>query len=1032
MLKRCLFIIAVLLLLFLQTAVFHTTYADTDAAGQPEPVVLTTEQGGDTPTSGWAVDADVTEIGKSAARAGLILDWTLSNYQWACVNKVGIGQCDNNNNPLQAYSKLIAFYIVLPVLFTMILISAGVIIVTRGTNLTIKRFIPLFVGVILLIVFSFPVLKALYELVDFLQGIFLGSIPGKICPPACITQRDLLYVGWNYKTFIGLKLLGNYHAESVDTSLWLIKLTTWTYSAMIFLLLMRKIILWFFIIISPIFPLLLLFGPTRGTAKVWVSEFFRWLLYAPIFSIFLQGLVFLWQNKIPLWFSSPYIGNAKEVIFPTAINIMMAGPRQTATATNSLNLPETFILYVVALLMIWVAIILPWILLQVILRSASNFSAGDSAMMKTLINFATTNKSSSPSIIPGVNTPISPKGPGSAPSPEGAAIRFPALSFAKKFKTSDTMNEIGQNLTTGKNQQTNNSHESQSKFTKPINLPQAQVRVQALSLAQVPLPSMRDIAKYDTALMTKQAQAFAKFHGKPPESKQSDIIAQNKELMRVRDTLMKIANPDKATSPLEHDRYVKLRDRLEKESQQGNLVASSIMNAVKTISPESKPASPTEVKNILSQIANPASATSTAAKETMTALHETLSKESTQNNNELARAILGVNANTSDVEIANITNKLHEAQSQNSPVASAVFSTISTVQTENQQTELVKNALSQIANPESIKEPVEKEQVVKVKESLTQASHQGNDLASSILAVNAKTSDIDIKNLQARILELKEKGDPLANAITSSLLSSITNAQLQNQVVSQLKSTFTQLADPSIIKDPAEREQLTKIKDSLTRASREGNDLANDLLSVNEATQPADIEKLMERINTLKEQKDPLATELSTLIEKATQTSLPATNNVQSVNQEDYQAAKSMWKENYLGFELAGNRTDWISDDIARIDQIVALLSSGDDEKINQGLRQISELLPFLLVGGFSLDEIISYLKAKREAAQEALNEIRQEEDQQVPVSTNTTTQNTQQMAAEINETNTKPPTENVITNTMPPEKNPDDPTHNT
>jgi len=35
-------------------------------------------------------------------------------------------------------------------------------------------------------------------------------------------------------------------------------------------------------------------------------------------------------------------------------------------------------------------------------------------------------------------------------------------------------------------------------------------------------------------------------------------------------------------------------------------------------------------------------------------------------------------------------------------------------------------------------------------------------------------------------------------------------------------------------------------------------------------------------------------------------------------------------------------------------------------DKVQQGMDQVSNLLPFLLVGGFSQTEIVDYLKAKQ------------------------------------------------------------------
>src|SRR2546423_10857351 len=121
----------------------------------------------------------------------------------------------------------------------------------------------------------------------------------------------------------------------------------------------------------------------------------RWILYAPLFTNFLAGLVQVWRspNNIPMNFvpydrygavSNPvtphpdWIQDKSRDIFPTAINILLGGPQQFVCYANdchnSINLPETFALYLVALLMLWGVIIMPWILLQIFLDYAGSYN----------------------------------------------------------------------------------------------------------------------------------------------------------------------------------------------------------------------------------------------------------------------------------------------------------------------------------------------------------------------------------------------------------------------------------------------------------------------------------------------------------------------------------------------------------------------------------------------------------------------------------------------------------------------------------
>lgn len=835
------------------------------------------------PTGGlWIVDPEVTFIGKNAARSGLMLDWTLQNYNWVCVTRIANRQCDDRNNPLAQFWGQIVLYIVVPLLFFVILATAAVIIITRGKSLTIMRFIPRFVAVILLIVFSYSLLQFFYQFFDLIQGFFLQSQPNAgPCPPNCISQKDLLYVGWDYRAFIGLRLLGDYNAESAFISLLLTKLTALTYFVMVGILLMRKIILWFFIIVSPIFPLLLLYYPVRNTGKIWIGEFFRWLLYAPLFAIFLKGLVSMWRSQIPLVFDNPNIGNASQIVFPTAVNILLGGPRQFVTPTNSVNLTETFALYVVALIMLWIVILLPWILLQIFLDYAANFAPGDSAVMKTLVNLMGNKKVPPP---PGGQQP--PEHPGGA----GIAINLP---FSKKFNIPVSVNPTYK--PTGAAKEIERST-IESRFAQPINMPNAQVNTQALNLANVTVPSMRDIAKYETALLSRDS-------------------SQKREVTQMTQTLERIANPVAVASTAERDKYVEIRERVTTEAQQGNLVATSIMNAVNAVSNKNAKATSSQVKSVLQQISNPASSQTSVNREKLSKLHEMLSKESKENNNELASSLLSVTDKSTSSEIEKIQEKLTEAVQQGSSMASSVMSTINSSAQHAQNTAQVKNVLQQVSNPASAT-GVDRVKLSKLHESLLKASKDGDEVATAALSVSSKTSDMDIEKLQEKIMQAKQKGSPVA-------------------------------------------------------------------------------------------------TELASLTTKTT--NLPAANRVQTVSSEDYDAVRDMWKDNYHNLEIpqgmAGTRQDWIKDDISKIDSIVGLLSSPDQDKVQEGMQQVSDILPFLLVGGFSQTEIIAYLKAKQDAAKAVSQELSADEEEQVSVAAGTGHAEAQKtMAANMDEDTTPSP----------------------
>ncbi len=471
------------------------------------------------PASSWVSDSEVTFVGKTAARANDFINWALRNYQWIVVQQ-------GASNPLIDFwvkirNIVYAFFILF------IPVTAFILIVSGGKSITFSRFILRFIAGIMLVTFSFALIQFIYQIVDIIQGFFLKNAAGAI-----ISSRDLLNVAFDYKSFAGYRLQGSSFDESAFISLLLIKTTTITYYIMGGILLVRKIILWFFISLSPIFPALFLYAPIRNTAKIWIGEFFRWLLYAPVFAILLSSLVSLWQIIIPLGFSFTSVGRPENIIYPTAVNILLGGPGQNVSLTNSVNLPDTFALYVAALIMLWIVIILPFLLLQIFLDYFHSFSFRDNSMIQSLIGRGTSLFAKPPPIIP----PSTPPPVGYQP----AAKAMPLPNFAQSSYSQ-------QDLKTSQSMRT-------------ASIVSNNVSREILQLTNLTVPTMRDIASFETHLLSSDAN-------------------KQQEVNRIHQSLKNIENPMSVSQPLERQKYVEARTKLQQASKLGNPVASSILSA---------------------------------------------------------------------------------------------------------------------------------------------------------------------------------------------------------------------------------------------------------------------------------------------------------------------------------------------------------------------------------------------------------------------------------------------------------------------
>jgi len=267
--------------------------------------------------------------------------------------------------------------------------------------------------------------------------------------------------------------------------------------------------------------------------------------------------------------------------------------------------------------------------------------------------------------------------------------------------------------------------------------------------------------------------------------------------------------------------------------------------------------------------------------------------------------------------------------------------------------EKMHEVLENIANPSSVARASEREHYEKLREKLLEENKKDNITARIILAA--------------------------ANGMLASSA---------NITPSQTKAVLSQIANPSLVTSSSDKERFSNLHDQLTKASQQGNPLATTLLSVKETVSEAEIERLNRQLNEEKTKGETFAASiLSNIVPPF---SLPTTNRVQTVNKEDYEAVKQMWKENYKNLEvppdLASNRSEWINNDISKTEDITNKLSSTDQDEVSKGMEEVSSILPFLLVGGFSQTEIVAYLKAKQEAARETLAVIAREDEDKVLV----------------------------------------------
>jgi len=300
----------------------------------------------------WVDDEEITNQGKADERARQFIHWVLNHPSV-------------DNHP----SIFTIWLSVRNVVYFFTLIIATIfglgLILNRNFNLSqkIEVWPQIFklIGVLLFITFSASIVLTLIQLTDILMKFFTETLGGKdvfnIYFSSTADEKNyhsLFCKDLNYKV-----------QESIKTQIFLLKLTNITYYVLGIMIILRKIILWFLIFVSPFLALLLPFIFIRNIGWIWIGVFFQWLFYGPLVGLFLYALKILWQRGIPFPFDFSRAGRIEGYIFPTGTTILYGGPSQILSAANNVNYIDTYAEYIISLVMLWVTIFFPWWLLRI-------------------------------------------------------------------------------------------------------------------------------------------------------------------------------------------------------------------------------------------------------------------------------------------------------------------------------------------------------------------------------------------------------------------------------------------------------------------------------------------------------------------------------------------------------------------------------------------------------------------------------------------------------------------------------------------
>lgn len=483
------------------------------------------------PTSNhyWVEDPKITDQGKADERARQFIYWTLSTRS--------LDDSPVLKNVWRLTSNITYFL----VLFVAAMMGVGLIVGQRlrfETKVKVWPTIMKIVSILIYIAFSASIIILLIQLSEILMKFFLETLGGKdffniyfsTDPNEQINQQGGTGAGpvgaaatgsseSNYIGFVGCRDLNIRVQESVQAELFLFKATNITYYVMGIMLLLRKILLWFLLFVSPFAAILIPFAFIRNVAWIWLGVFFQWLFYGPLFALFLGAIATIWKSGIPFLFDFSRVDKIVGYVYPTAINITYGGPAQRLGALNNGNYVDTFAEYVITLIMLWAAIIFPWWLLRIFRDYCCDYLM---AMKNILLNMYDQMR-------------VSPSPLGPTPVPSPGSSRTTSTSQTIVNKTYNNM-PVEQKLETME----------QIRNTTTQNI---------LKTVNVAAPKLVDIAKYET---NKNIQTTA---------------MKNIEYMK---------NPMKAETPVERQKFMNIRTELLNRALKEDKLAKQVLTSVST------------------------------------------------------------------------------------------------------------------------------------------------------------------------------------------------------------------------------------------------------------------------------------------------------------------------------------------------------------------------------------------------------------------------------------------------------------------
>lgn len=935
----------------------------------------------------WMEDPEVTAQGKADERARQFIYWVL--HKTAIDDHPALKTIWN-------LTRNIAYFFVI---ILAAIIGVGFII-GQKTNFDLKIKVWPAVWKILMalvyITFSAAIVLTLIQLSELLMRFFIDNLGGdKLFNIYFSSQTSNER---SYIDFIGCRDINIRSQEGVHAEMMMLKLTNITYYVMGSMILLRKILLWFLLFVSPFLAILFPFVFIRNIGWIWIGVFFQWLFYGPLFALFLSALAHIWKSGIPFAFDFSRVNNLASggYVYPTAINILYGGPAQKLQILNNGNYVDTFVEYVITLLMLWAVTFFPWWLLRIFRDYCCDILA---AMNNVLLSMYDQWRANFPPVIP----PAAPPGvftgvakPIPVTIDKGSVIPAGGMLVEKSQPTSVRIETL-----------------------QDIKKASTQDIVRSLNIS---VSKLTDIARFEMNKTTREdVKKNIDLLSNPVKA---DVPAQREKFMNIRtelysravkeDKLARTLLSSTSTSQIEQ---MKRKEEILKSAQTPVAMTKVISDTTKINQEKVRTITQTFMQSIAKEnnVTNKISQVTQIPQQTVQNILNSYSQHISQPLNQAIQNISQethiskekvsnvLQQATNMTQQANTINQIANTQKISNETVEHILNTLPAVHQESQTTQITQSTINQISQQTgmSTEKVTEVVREVSQKETMTQSEiHE--------IAEKTQTKETDVQKISetvkssvqtqtavpmTKLISMKTNvSEEKATAITNSL---INNAATNNSVVQhiQQETGLNQTQVKTVLNTYSQNinQPATTIASKITQATGIQKEKVNQVIqqaiktvssdfitSKNVVQQVAQKENAkVEEVQKVVEAQAPLVAEPEKHIEKTI--SIPSTISI-----EDYEEVKKMWVQQYEKGEVPvqenmTTREQWIDQDIVLITNTLNKLLSPEDNLRREGLDDLGFILPVFMINNLKGEELLVYLKAKLEAAKGVKSDIEKE-----------------------------------------------------